>query len=254
MEQINLWREDFAKYLPGLNSKDINEGYSKFLIKFADLIEYDLKTALETLEEAAKLGVMVSEAKEKSRTFKSKYANTLNTEVQQMMDDAAAAQRKKDPAAKEPLVFAEYKTLLALKYDPENKTAAENLKKLRGQLTDTYSGYERFSENLDPEIDKYDIYLCVPKLKRNKAGAALEVSFWNLTASPINVKAESFFLVTDAGDTIKANPSSKFNKILVDVKTDTSQALVFKLPAGITSPLKNLLYNDGNKVSEKFFH
>jgi hypothetical protein len=78
------------------------------------------------------------------------------------------------------------------------------------------------------------------------------VAFWNLTADPINVRRENFYIVTDAGDTVQADKGSKLDKILVDTKTDTAQTAVFNL-AGKKGKPRNLLYSDGNKISEKFF-
>jgi hypothetical protein len=125
-------------------------------------------------------------------------------------------------------------------------------------MLDTYSGYERFQDDLggtlDPEIDKYDIYLCVPKKNITKQGATMDVSLWNLSATPITVNYDYFYLVSDDNDTIKADKSSKFHKITLDVKTDSAQTVTFKFPGKGKFPIKNLLYKDENKISEKFFH
>lgn len=255
VEQIQLWRADFKKYLPGLNNPQIIDGYSRFLLALADPNLMELTDVIDVLNEVISLQVRASDAKNQMKQIQGKFADGLVADAAKILEETQAALKGKN-GTKDNLVMAEYKTLLALKYDPENAGAKATLSKIRELMLDTYSGYERFQDNLggrlDPDVDKYDIYLCVPKKSMSGSSAALSVAFWNLTASPIEVKSNNFFLVTDNNDTVMADPSSRFNKILVDIKTDTVQTLNFKLPG--KSVIKNLLYKDDVKVSEKFFH
>ena len=255
VDQLDLWRADFPKYLPGLDDKELIDGYSKFLIDIANPSLMDMSAVLATLAEAKKLGVRAKEADEKINEIQSGFAKGKLDEAERIFKEVQANLAVKK-GNKDELVIAEYWTLLALKYHPQNGTALDMLSKIRALLTDTYSGYERYEEALaplDPSIDKYDIYLCIPEQKIAKGEAKLSVSMWNLTANPIEALNDYFFVVTAEGDTIAADPkNSKYNKIPVDVKTDTTATLVFKLPSK-DSKIKNVLYKDGVKISEKFF-
>jgi hypothetical protein len=215
----------------------------------------DMNAVLATLEEAKKLGVKAKEAEEKINAIQAGFASGKLDEAARIYNETVVAIKAKN-GTKDELVVAEYWTLLALKYHPENAQAKELLGKIRSLLVDTYSGYERYEDvlaPLDPSIDKYDIYLCVPEQKIAKGVAKLSVSMWNLTANPIEALNDYFFAVTTDGDTVAADPKeSKYHKIPVDVKTDTTAALVFKLPSA-NSKIRNILYKDNTKVSEKFF-
>ena len=252
LSQMELWREDFTTFLPGLNSPEITEGYSQFLLAFANPEWMDLSDMIKVLNEVVELKVQAPAAREKIAQVSSQFASDLLVEVEKMMAESKEALAQKKANAKENLVFAEYKTLVALKYDSGNQKAKALLSELRGLLLDTYSGYEKFEDNLDPEIDKYDIYLCVPKMSLQGKTANVQVAFWNLTSNPMTVRRESFYLVTDANDTVQADKKSRLDKILVDTKTDTSGLVIFNMGAAKGAP-KNLLYSDGNKISEKFF-
>jgi hypothetical protein len=251
-EQIGFWRQDFQKFLPGLKSQPLIEGYSQFLLSYANPEFMDLKDVMDVLNEVVALKVKAADAQQKIREIQAKYAGELIAEADKIYNETKEALKGKSKN-KDNLVMAEYKTLLALKYDPANQKARALLSSIREMMLDTYSGYERFSENLDPDIDKYDIYLCIPKKNISKQTATLDVSLWNLTASPIVVNYDYFYLVTDDNETIQADKSSKYHKITLDIKTDSAQVVIFKLPSKKIS-IKNLLYNDGNKISEKFFH
>ncbi|OGJ85701.1 MAG: hypothetical protein A2268_17020 [Candidatus Raymondbacteria bacterium RifOxyA12_full_50_37] len=252
LEQIGLWREDFTKFLPGIKDEELLKGYSQFLLEFANPDLMDLKDVIKVLNEVISLQVLASQAKEKMAAINAKVSSGLCDEVTAMMEQEKEGLKKKTDAAKEALVFAEYKALLALKNDPSSKRAREQVSTLRKLLVDTYSGYEKFGSNLDPEIDKYDIYLSVPKQKVSPKGISMEVALWNLTANPLEVRKDYFFLVTENNDTIKASDASKFHKITVDTKTDTAQMVIFDFPVRETK-VKNLLFNNGTKISEKFF-
>jgi hypothetical protein len=257
VEQIGLWREDFKTYLPGISDQKLIADYSQFLLSFANPDFMEFSDVMSILNEVVALKVLASQGQDKINSIKSNYSNKLLEEVASIYKDAEEGLRKKKTEAKEELVLAEYKALQAVKYDPHNKKARNWVSRLRKILVDTYSGYERFFENaadIDPEIDKYDIYLCIPNRNISSKIAKMEVALWNLTASPINVRYEYFYLVTNEGDTIQATKGSRFHKILVDTKTDTAQALVFKLPVKKPLKIKNLLYSDGKKISEKFFY
>ena len=250
-QQIQLWRDDFNKYLPGLNNAEIVEGYSRFLLAFADPKFMELPDVMAVLEEVKALKVQAAAAQEKIAQLNASFAADMVKEINEMITKGKDALAKKNPAAKEELVFAEYKVQLALKRDPNNAQAKQALRWLRETLLDTYSGYERFGENLDPEIDKYDIYLCIPKIKSAGKKLNMDVALWNLSANPLNVQRDNFLLVTNTDDTLTADPATKFNKILVDVKRDTTQLVVFNISG--KEKIRNLLFRDGRKISEKFF-
>lgn len=255
-EQIDLWRQDFQKFLPGLKDSALIDGYSQFLISFANPEFMSLTDVMEVLNEVVALQKRAPEAKQKMRVIQGKYAGELMNEAEKILEETRAALKSKN-GSKDNLVIAEYRTLQALNSDPNNARALKTIAAIRELMLDTYSGYERFEDalggTLDPAIDKYDIYLCIPKKKISPQSAVLDVSLWNLTATPITVNYDYFFLVSDNNDTVKADATSRFHKITLDVKTDSVQSVVFKLP-GKQFVIKNLLYSDGNKISEKFFH
>lgn len=250
--QMNLWREDFDKYLSGLKSREIAEGYSQFLIAYANPEWMETDDAIKVLEEVVKLEVQAPAAREKIAQIRGKFAGDVLAEVQGMIDQTKEGIKKKDASAKDNLVFGEYKVLLALKQDPSNARARAMLTEIRELLLDTYSGYEKFDPNLDPEIDKYDIYLCIPKKSVSGKNVQMQVALWNLSSSPVTVRRENFSLVTEKNETIPAAATSRFDKILVDIKTDTAQYVNFTLKDG-KAKIKNLLFRNEGKVSEKFF-
>ncbi len=254
VDQIELWKADFAKYLHGVTDHDLLDGYSQYLISVANPDLMDMSAVILTLNEAKKLGLRAKEADDKLLALQSGFALGKLAEAERIYNETVAALKAKR-GTKDELVVAEYWTLLALKHGPENKAAKELLSKIRTLLIDTYSGYERYEEALaplDPSIDKYDIYLCVPEQKRTKGVVKMSVSLWNLTATPLLTLNDHFFVVTENGDTVSADSKeSKYNKIQVDTKTDTTGVLVFKLPSP-DAKIRNILYNDGSKISEKF--
>jgi hypothetical protein len=256
-EQINLWRQDFQKFLPGLKNAALIKEYSQFLLSFANPEFMDLQDVMDVLNEVVALQVKAPEGRQKIKEIQSKYAGELISEAERIYTQVKASLKGRI-GNKDNLVMAEYKLLLALKSDPGSEKARTLLRLVRDLMLDTYSGYERFQDalggTLDPEIDKYDIYMCIPKRSIGKASVALTVSIWNLTATPIEVKYDYLFLVSDNLDTVKADKSTKFHKITLDTKTDSTQTVVFNIPKGKPFPIRNLLYNDGTKISEKFFH
>ncbi len=256
-EQMNFWRQDFQKYLPGLKNQQLIDSYSQFLISYANPEFMGLGDVMEVLNEVVALQVRASEAKQKISTIQDKYAGDLIAEAEKIYNETKESLKGKS-GNKDNLVMAEYRTLQAVKFSPSNEKAKALLSSIRELMLDTYSGYERFQDalggTLDPDIDKYDVYLCIPKKRISSQSAILDVSLWNLTATPITVNYDYFFLVSDNNDTIKADKTSRFHKITLDVKTDSVQSVVFKFPLNKKFPIKNLLYSDGNKISEKFFH
>jgi tetratricopeptide (TPR) repeat protein len=254
LEKMDLMRQDFKEYIGTTSSPDINNKYVGFLLKLAasETRSIALSYKVEALEEVKKIDPKNPESEKINTKLLTQRAAELYSDAEIHYKNGLKTKTDETNAN---FILAEYKLLLAQKYDPKNKKVAGLLSGIYAKNITQYSGYESFTDvlgALDPDVDKYDIYLVVPSHKVTPQQVKLEIGLTNQTNGGLRVENRHFYLAMDNGDTLRASSSSRLNWGMLDSQIDTSGLGIFVQKRRGARP-KSLIYNNGDKISVKNF-
>jgi hypothetical protein len=242
--------EDIDSVLSADVNPELRGRYADLLILLADsnITQQKLFKGLEFIKKAVDVAADPTPYKSKLEKVTSNLAED-NLEIAKMTYDHAV--KEKDHEA---LVRAEFRVKLAKYYNPELEGADEMLGKLYQVNLPHYSAYEAVVEdkpdsNIYDEINKYDIMLAIPEVKRG-GGVTAIVNMYNYSYNPLRLRASDFALVDANGKKYKARGSSNLKKEILDQEHEVKMVLRFPRPG---AKIKKLVYENGDHYTEKNF-
>ncbi len=196
---------------------EVYSKYAEFLVAIADTIKnYEsVREGFKYLKYAQLIDSTNSIVKSEMK----KWYKELAQDALERAKEYYEAIDWKDPDPDD-AIAAEYFTLLTLKYDPNNKEAKEMLKKIRPAMAGIYSAYIRLidvaglePEEIDDDINNNNVLLAVVDFKRRGKSAVVEVSIYNNSYNPIEIRPEVFYLVDKDGNKYQAKRTNRKDEI-----------------------------------------
>jgi hypothetical protein len=244
MDAIRLFIADIDMLLASKDiTPDVRRQYADFLVIMADssVSRNRLDDALAWLSKAQ--GIVDAPGAIQARK-KSLIADFTKQYFELASQAYSEGREAKDVEA---LVKAEYYARLVQAYDSLYPGIGDLVSNVYKANIGTVSGYAKVVDGkLDPRINKYDIFLAVIN-----GTSRMTVSMFNNSYNPQRLKPENFYLVDEKGERYAAAPGSKIDPEILDTQHETKNIkLVF---AKTKTPIKKLVYENGEHYSEKLF-
>lgn len=222
-------------------SPETYTAYANFLARVAETFK-----KFETTREALPYMILAKEIDPNNAAIKQQFEQWKKDIAADALARAevyfeSIREAKIDEIPADPAIAAEYFTLVALKHDSTNQRAKELISKIRPRMLHTYSAYTRlldFSGLTPKEIDrdiKQDVLMAFISFDRRGSSAAAEISIYNYSFNPIELRPEVFFLVDREGNRFRAkrtNHAREMPSKLLDMEWEERGGLWFDVPAG----------------------
>ncbi|MCX7726636.1 MAG: hypothetical protein N2053_07280 [Chitinispirillaceae bacterium] len=250
LDGIHLLLGDVEKLTTPDVSPELKQRHALLIVQLADtsLKKGRIQEAKERFEKAIAIASDPEPIKAKRRSAIDSVAKAYLEEAQVFYTNGKTNKDEED------MVRAEFYVLSSLLFDSSNADAKKLLSDLRKENLGTYSAYLKVIDPIPDSaifkiVNKWDILFALPVVETRGNTVKIVINMYNYSWNPLRLKSEHFYLVDVNGKRYKAN-TTRIDPDILDQEHETKFTLTFPKPA---APIKKLLYENGEHVSEKEF-